>query len=39
MKLLKAGTHRLFENDPETAAVVSRMLLELEREGYGAIAA
>lgn len=37
MKILKAGTHRLFENDPETAAVVSRMLLELEREGMDAV--
>ena len=31
MQVIKPGNHRLFENDPETAASVSRMLLELER--------
>jgi sulfopropanediol 3-dehydrogenase len=37
MKILKSGQQRLFENDAETAAVVSRMLIELERDGMGAV--
>ncbi len=37
MKILKPGKHRLFENDQETAATVSRMLLELERDGMDAV--
>lgn len=37
MKVLKAGEQRLYENDPETAATVSRMLLELERDGMDAV--
>src|ERR1051325_7106609 len=37
MKVLKAGGHRLFEQDPETAAVVSSMLLDLEKNGMDAV--
>jgi sulfopropanediol 3-dehydrogenase len=37
MKLIKAGGHRLFENDPETARTVSDMLLDLERRGMDAV--
>jgi sulfopropanediol 3-dehydrogenase len=37
MKVIKAGRHRLFENDPETARVVSEMLRELERDGMDAV--
>ena len=37
MKIIKHGGHRLFENDPETARVVSEMLLELERDGMDAV--
>jgi sulfopropanediol 3-dehydrogenase len=37
MQTLKSGHHRLFENDPETAATVSRMLLDLERDGMDAV--
>ena len=37
MKTIKEGGHRLFENDPETARVVSEMLLELERGGLDAV--
>jgi sulfopropanediol 3-dehydrogenase len=37
MKKIKEGGHRLFENDPETARVVSEMLLELERGGLDAV--
>jgi sulfopropanediol 3-dehydrogenase len=37
MKIFKPGTHRLFENDPETAQVVSSMLMELERDGMDAV--
>jgi sulfopropanediol 3-dehydrogenase len=37
MQTLKPGHHRLFENDPETAQVVSRMLVELERDGMDAV--
>src|SRR6266567_6456304 len=37
MKLIKPGCHRLFEKDPETARIVSEMLLELERNGIDAV--
>ncbi len=37
MKIIKSGGHRLFENDPETARVVSKMLLDLERHGMDAV--
>src|SRR5689334_6883556 len=37
MKLIKAGRHRLFENDPETGQMVSEMLRELERDGMDAV--
>jgi sulfopropanediol 3-dehydrogenase len=37
MQVVKSGLHRLFENDSETAATVSRMLLDLERDGMDAV--
>lgn len=37
MKSLKDGGHRLFQNDPETARVVSEMLLDLEHNGMDAV--
>src|SRR3954468_4589571 len=37
MNILKQGQQRLFEADAETAAVVSRMLSELERDGMDAV--
>lgn len=37
MKILKNGGHRLFENDPETAQIVSTMLLDLEKHGIDAV--
>jgi len=37
MKIIKDGNHRLFENDPETARIVSEMLLDLEKHGMDAI--
>ncbi len=37
MKLVKAGGHRLFERDPETARVVTDMLLDLEKRGMDAV--
>jgi sulfopropanediol 3-dehydrogenase len=37
MKTLKQGTHRLFQNDPETAATVSRILLDIEKNGMDAV--
>jgi len=37
MKIIKDGGHRLFERDPETAAVVSEMLLDLEKNGMDAV--
>lgn len=37
MKILKHGTHRLFESDSETTAVVTKMLLDLERDGMDAV--
>jgi sulfopropanediol 3-dehydrogenase len=37
MKILKQGEQRLFETDPETTAVVSRMLVDLEKNGMEAV--
>ncbi len=37
MKIVKPGRQRLFEQDRETAAVVSEMLLDLERDGMDAV--
>jgi len=37
MKIIKNGGHRLFERDPETAAIVSGMLLDLEKNGMDAV--
>ena len=37
MTIVKPGGHRLFEKDPQTAALVSEMLLELERDGMDAV--
>jgi sulfopropanediol 3-dehydrogenase len=37
MKVVKPGGHRLFEQDRETAATVSEMLLALERRGMDAV--
>lgn len=37
MKIIKPGGHRLFEKDPETARVVSEMLLDLEKNGMAAV--
>jgi sulfopropanediol 3-dehydrogenase len=37
MKTFKPGHHRLFENDPETAQVVSAMLCDLEKHGMDAV--
>ncbi len=37
MKIVKQGRQRLFEQDRETAAVVSEMLLDLERDGMDAM--
>jgi sulfopropanediol 3-dehydrogenase len=37
MKVTKQGEQRLFETDAETAVVVTRMLLELERDGMDAV--
>jgi sulfopropanediol 3-dehydrogenase len=37
MKIIKNGGHRLFENDPETARIVSEMLKDLEQHGMDAI--
>ncbi len=37
MRIYKNGGHRLFENDPETAKLVSGMLIELERDGMDAV--
>ena len=37
MTIFKKGQHRLFDSDPETGAVVSRMLAELERDGMDAV--
>lgn len=37
MKIIKPGKHRLFENDRETSAIVSEMLLHLEKNGMAAV--
>ena len=37
MTIIKAGRQRLFEQDSETAAAVSRMLLDLEKNGMDAV--
>jgi sulfopropanediol 3-dehydrogenase len=37
MKTMKHGGHRLFEQDQETARVVSEMLLDLEKRGMDAV--
>ncbi len=37
MKIFKQGGHRLFENDRETADIVSGMLLDLEKNGMDAV--
>jgi len=37
MKTIKQGNHRLFENDPETARVVSEILIELEKTGMDGV--
>ena len=37
MRILKEGGHRLFEKDPQTAAIVSEMLLDLEAHGMDAV--
>ena len=37
MKIIKPGQQRLFENDPETAATVTRMLVDLEKNGMDAV--
>lgn len=37
MKIIKYGGHRLFEHDAETAAAVSSMLLEIEKDGMDAV--
>ncbi len=37
MKVIKQGGHRLFEQDTETAAAVSAMLLDLEKNGMDAV--
>lgn len=37
MIVYKNGGHRLFENDPETAKVVSEMLVKLEKNGMDAV--
>ena len=37
MKVIKEGGHRLLANDAETAAVVSAMLLDLEKQGLEAV--
>ena len=37
MKIVKPGGHRLFEHDVETADTVSRMLLDLEKNGMDAV--
>jgi sulfopropanediol 3-dehydrogenase len=37
VKVIKPGGHRLFEQDPETSSVVSKMLLDLEKNGMDAV--
>lgn len=37
MKVIKSGGHRLFETDPETTEIVSRMLSDLEKNGMDSV--
>jgi sulfopropanediol 3-dehydrogenase len=37
MKIIKEGGHRLFDKDPETARIVSDLLLDLEKNGMNAV--
>ena len=37
MRIFKEGGHRLFESDPQTAAAVGEMLLDLEKNGMDAV--
>ena len=37
MQLIKPGGHRLFEQDPATAKVVSDMLADIEKNGLDAV--
>lgn len=37
MKIFKDGGHHLFESDPETARIVTEMLLDLEKNGLTAV--
>lgn len=37
MKVIKEGQQRLFDQDAETAAVVTRMLIDLEKNGMDAV--
>ena len=37
MKLIKKGGHRLFQEDRETAEIVSGMLQDLEKDGMDAV--
>lgn len=37
MKIIKNGGHRLFETDDETSQLVSKMLLDLEKNGLAAV--
>jgi sulfopropanediol 3-dehydrogenase len=37
MRTIKAGHHRLFETDPETARVVADMLRDIEKNGMDAV--
>ena len=37
MKVIKEGGHRLFQSDPECAAIVTAMLLDLEQNGMEAV--
>ena len=37
MKVIKKGSHRLFETDAETSKIVSEMLLDLEKNGMDAV--
>jgi sulfopropanediol 3-dehydrogenase len=37
MKIVKNGGHRLFEEDPQTASVVSQILLDIEKNGMDAV--
>ncbi len=37
MQVFKEGGHRLFQNDPECAEIVSKMLADLEKRGMDAV--